>query len=68
MQEETRMGDYILLRLRDPGLPTYTYFWVKDDQIRNKTDYSSLKIISPYFNSKEDAMIWADNNPRWSIE
>lgn len=68
MQEDIRMGDYVLISLRDPGLPTYTWFWVKDEQPIRKTENGSSKIISPYFNTREDAMVWADNNPEWSIE
>lgn len=37
-----------LVKYRDAGLHTYTYFWV--DKKSN--------IVSPYFDSEEDAMRW----------
>ncbi len=36
-----------LIKYRDAGLPTYTYFWVMD-----------LKVISPYFDTENEAMEW----------
>ena len=36
-----------LIKYRDAGLPTYTYFWVID-----------LKVISPYFDTENEAMEW----------
>jgi hypothetical protein len=68
MTEETRMGDNVLLRLRDPGLPTFTWFWIKEEPSNKRNKHVAHKIISPYFNTYEEAMIWADNFPKWSIE
>jgi hypothetical protein len=65
MREEARIGDYVLISLRDPGLPTYTWFWIKEKEKPNPNEYSSSKIVSPYFNTEQEAMIWADNNPEW---
>ncbi len=62
MKTEMRLGDYVLISLRDPGLPTRTYFWVKESISGGVT---SEKIVSPYFGSEEEACIWADNNPQW---
>lgn len=41
-----------LVKYRDAGLPTYTWFWVT----------SNHKVISPYFDSEEDAMSWKNDN------
>jgi hypothetical protein len=65
MKEEMRIGHYVLLSLRDPGLPTYTWFWIKEKEKANPNEYSSSKIVSPYFSNEREAMIWADNNPEW---
>jgi hypothetical protein len=43
-----------LVQYRDAGMHTYTYFWVD----------SNKKVISPYFNSEKEAMIWA-NRDTW---
>lgn len=40
-----------LIKYRDAGLHTYTYFWVNDND----------KIISPYFDSEEQANEWIKN-------
>jgi hypothetical protein len=37
-----------LIKYRDAGMHTYTYFWVTSDH----------KVISPYFNSEEEAKEW----------
>ena len=37
-----------LIQYRDAGLPTYTYFWVSEDN----------RVLSPYFNTKEQAEDW----------
>lgn len=68
MTEETRIGDHVLIYLRDPGLPTFTWFWVKEESCNRRHRNVAQKIISPYFNTKEEAMVWADNFPKWSIE
>ena len=39
-----------LVKYRDAGMKTYTYFWVKDD---------SKAVISPYFNTVTEAEDWA---------
>lgn len=62
MKTEMRFGDYVLLSLRDPGLPTFTYFWVKEQKGEGM---KSEKIVSPYFNSEQEACIWAENNAEW---
>lgn len=42
-----------LIKYRDAGMHTYTYFWVCDD-----------KVISPYFDSEDEAKEWADGKER----
>lgn len=39
-----------LVKYRDAGMRTYTYFWVRDK-----------KTISPYFDSETDAYKWRDD-------
>jgi hypothetical protein len=58
MKEELRVGDYVLISHRDAGLPTYTWFWVKGTENGNR-------VVSPYFNSDKEAILWADNLPEW---
>jgi hypothetical protein len=41
-----------LVKYRDPGLPTYTYFWTNSDG----------RVMSPYFNSPEEANAWLDTS------
>ncbi len=41
---------YELVKYRDAGMPTYTYFWVSSEK----------RIVSPYFNSEEEAHQWMD--------
>jgi hypothetical protein len=38
-----------LVKYRDWGMHTYTYFWINSDK----------QIISPYFDNDEDAREWA---------
>ena len=38
-----------LIRYRDAGMPTYTFFWAIDK-----------KVISPYFDSEADAENWME--------
>ncbi len=38
-----------LIKYRDSGLHTYTYFWVLND-----------KVVSPYFDTETEAKEWAD--------
>jgi hypothetical protein len=49
-----KVFSYDLVRYRDAGMPTYTYFWVGSDK----------RIASPYFNSEEEAHKWIDIKPR----
>ena len=37
-----------LIKYRDAGLPTYTWFWVSENR----------RVISPYFDTQEDALSW----------
>lgn len=37
-----------LIKYRDAGLHTYTYFWVNEKR----------HVISPYFDSEEEALDW----------
>ena len=37
-----------LIKYRDAGMHTYTYFWINDKD----------KVISPYFDSEEQANEW----------
>jgi hypothetical protein len=37
-----------LIKYRDAGMSTYTYFWVNEKQ----------NTVSPYFDSEVDAMAW----------
>jgi hypothetical protein len=41
-----------LIKYRDAGLPTYTYFWVNEKN----------KVVSPYFNSEQEAQDWLAQN------
>ena len=43
---------FTLVKYRDAGLPTYTYFWITG----KKTVYG------PYFDSEEDANDWLNKN------
>jgi len=38
-----------LIKYRDAGMHTYTYFWVNSEH----------KVFSPYFDREEDAHSWA---------
>ena len=42
-----------LIKYRDAGMATYTYFWT--DQHK--------RVCSPYFNSADEAMDWTNNRP-----
>lgn len=42
-----------LVKYRDAGLPTFTYFWVTEKHI----------VVSPYFNSEKDAEDWLKSQP-----
>lgn len=41
-----------LIKYRDAGLHTYTYFWIDEDQ----------RVASPYFDIEEEAMQWLREN------
>jgi hypothetical protein len=51
---DDKVFSYDLVRYRDAGMPTHTYFWVN----------SKKQIVSPYFNSEEEAHKWIDIKPR----
>lgn len=51
MQEKTSIS-LELVKYRDAGLPTYTYFWVDKNH----------KVYSPYFNSEDEAKEWINNS------
>ena len=40
-----------LVKYRDAGMNTYTYFWVD----------SNRRTVSPYFDSDKEAMEWLEN-------
>ncbi len=40
--------EYKLISYRDAGLPTFTFFWVNENE----------KVCSPYFNSEDEAQNW----------
>jgi hypothetical protein len=40
-----------LMKYRDAGLPTYSYFWINDND----------RIVSDFFNSEEEAKIWIND-------
>ena len=40
-----------LIKYRDAGMNTYTYFWARD----------SGGMISPFFDTEAEATVWADN-------
>ena len=50
---EIRKGDYTLVKSRDPGLPSFTFFWMKDG-----------KLVSPYFGKEDDAMKWKEDQEK----
>lgn len=39
-----------LIKYRDAGMRTYTYFWA-----------IGQRVISPYFDSEDDALEWKEN-------
>lgn len=61
------MYSYKLVRYRDAGMPTYTYFWISDktcsvsqEQLINSPE----QICSPYFESEEEAHAWMNVSSR----
>ena len=53
MIQEIQKGDYTLIKSRDPGLPSFTFFWMKDN-----------KIVSPYFDDEKDSIEWFENQEK----
>lgn len=43
---------FTLVKYRDAGLPTYTYFWITEQS----------KVYGPYFDSPEEANEWLNKN------
>lgn len=43
-----------LVKYRDAGMHTYTYFWVD----------CRGRVVGPYFNSEEEAKVWLDNKDK----
>ena len=41
---------YTLIKYRDAGLHSYTWFWVNENN----------NVVSPYFDNEEDANKWAN--------
>lgn len=41
-----------LVKYRDAGLPTFTYFWVDQNK----------RVVGPYFNSQQEALDWLAQN------
>lgn len=41
-------NDMKLIKYRDPGMHTHTYFWINEEE----------RVISPYFDSEEQANEW----------
>ena len=41
-----------LIKYRDAGLPTFTYFWVNKEN----------RVVGPYFNSEQEAQDWLAQN------
>lgn len=39
---------YTLVKYRDAGMHTYTYFWINEKN----------SVVSPYFNSEAEALEW----------
>ncbi len=46
---------YTLIKYRDIGMNTYTYFWKNEEE----------RIVSPYFDSEEDAYQWIKTLDEW---
>lgn len=41
---------FTLVKYRDAGLPTYSYFWVDEKH----------RVMSPYFDTEKEALDWMD--------
>ena len=48
-----------LIKYRDAGLATYTYFWVRGE---------SGGVISPFFDSEKEAQDWAREDKLGTLE
>jgi hypothetical protein len=46
---------YTLIKYRDNGMNTYTYFWKNEQQ----------RVVSPYFDSENDAYQWIKSIDEW---
>lgn len=42
-----------LVKYRDAGMHEYTYFWKNENE----------QMVSPFFDSEADAMVWANEKP-----
>jgi hypothetical protein len=40
--------EYKLIKYRDAGMPTYTYFWINENE----------RVVGPYFEDEEAAHNW----------
>jgi hypothetical protein len=49
---------YVLVKVKDPGLPTYTWFWTKTEMSKG----SHTSIVSPFFNSEKESKLWMEKN------
>jgi hypothetical protein len=48
-----------LIKYRDPGMHTYTYFWINAEE----------RIVSPYFDSEEQANEWLKTSwDNWKLD
>lgn len=45
---------FTLVRYRDAGLPTYTYFWITEDE----------NVFGPYFDTEQEAIDWISRKPK----
>jgi hypothetical protein len=51
------MEEIELVKYRDWGMHTFTYFWVNKNR----------NIVSPYFESEDAAMKWAEEKNRGNV-
>jgi hypothetical protein len=49
---------YKLISYRDAGLPTFTYFWINDEE----------RVVSPYFDSEQEAQTWMTTHGKLKYE
>jgi hypothetical protein len=50
--------DLSLIKYRDAGMSTYTYFWVN----------TKNQVVSPYFDSDVEAQVWIDARNKLDIK